>query len=169
MKRTPLKRRNTSLRQTALRRGGRLAHRSRTNSKQTRRAAGPTMGDLRELLIQRAGYRCEAFGCPISLDTMHAHHRLYRSRGGKDEIANLVALCGDHHVPWAHNKAFESVSRGFAIPAITAAMPSNPSMVPVVLHDGRRVFLHTDGTYWGATEPWNTPDVTTQPTQGETR
>jgi hypothetical protein len=46
---------------------------------------------IRAALLERSGGLCE--GCGLHPAT-EAHHRLYRSRGGKHTLANLVHLCG---------------------------------------------------------------------------
>lgn len=45
----------------------------------------------------RDGGHCQVPGC--SRPAAHAHHVLFRSHGGGDEGANLVALCASHHMP----------------------------------------------------------------------
>jgi len=39
-------------------------------------------------------------GC--SRPAQHVHHITYRSRGGKDDAANEVALCAAHHLHGVH-------------------------------------------------------------------
>jgi hypothetical protein len=50
--------------------------------------------------IARDGGLCQVPGC--SRAAAHAHHVTYRSRGGGDEPANLVALCAAHHLVGVH-------------------------------------------------------------------
>ncbi len=40
-----------------------------------------------------------------SYDFLEVHHIKYRSQGGKDEAANLILLCRDHHLK-AHSEPF---------------------------------------------------------------
>ena len=50
--------------------------------------------------IERDQGLCQVPGC--SRSAAHAHHVLYRSRGGGDELANLTALCAPHHLAGVH-------------------------------------------------------------------
>jgi 5-methylcytosine-specific restriction endonuclease McrA len=43
---------------------------------------------------------CQVPGC--SRPAVHAHHVVYRSRGGTDDAHNLVGLCGPHHLHGVH-------------------------------------------------------------------
>ena len=36
-------------------------------------------------------------GCGASQRNLHAHHVLFRSAGGSDDLANLITLCAAHH------------------------------------------------------------------------
>ncbi len=49
--------------------------------------------DLRDAVMARANYDCAR--CFYSVAT--EAHRLYRNRSGRDDMLNLVALCGDCH------------------------------------------------------------------------
>lgn len=96
---------------------------------------------LREQAFTRQdGYCC---WCGLPLPEVYAmHHRKLRSRGGKDELSNLVAL---HH--GCHNLATDSVhlnpakatARGFMI-----SSGNDPRVVPLVMIDGTMLYL--DGT-----------------------
>jgi hypothetical protein len=50
--------------------------------------------------IARDGGCCQVPGC--SRAAVHAHHVLYRSRGGGDELENLTSLCAAHHLHGVH-------------------------------------------------------------------
>jgi 5-methylcytosine-specific restriction endonuclease McrA len=50
--------------------------------------------------LERDGHRCQVPGC--SRAAVHAHHIVYRSRGGSDEPENLVSLCAAHHLHGVH-------------------------------------------------------------------
>jgi hypothetical protein len=47
-------------------------------------------------VFERDGFRCTVPGC-TSQRNLHAHHVLYRSAGGSDDLANLTTLCAAHH------------------------------------------------------------------------
>ena len=50
--------------------------------------------------IERDQGFCQVPGC--SRAAVHAHHVVWRSRGGKDEPENLVSLCAGHHLHGIH-------------------------------------------------------------------
>ncbi len=52
-------------------------------------------------VFERDGYRCAVPGCTAQRN-LHAHHVLFRSRGGSDDLANLVTLCAAHHQRGVH-------------------------------------------------------------------
>jgi hypothetical protein len=52
-------------------------------------------------VFERDGYRCTVPGC-TSQRNLHARHVLFRSRGGRDDLANLVTLCAAHHQRGVH-------------------------------------------------------------------
>jgi hypothetical protein len=52
-------------------------------------------------VFARDGWRCTVPGC-TSQRNLHAHHVLFRSAGGGDELANLVTLCAAHHQRGVH-------------------------------------------------------------------
>lgn len=102
---------------------------------------------LRRLVYLRANGRCDCCGAPLHPDAWDAHHRQLRARGGKDTLANLIALRHDHHM-WAHEHPAEAKERGLMVSAY-----ANPEDVPVLLH----------GTRWSlARDTWDlthAPDV----------
>jgi hypothetical protein len=52
-------------------------------------------------VFARDGWRCTV-PCCTSQRNLHAHHVLFRSAGGGDELANLVTLCAAHHQRGVH-------------------------------------------------------------------
>jgi hypothetical protein len=50
--------------------------------------------------MARDGELCQVPGC--SRAAVHAHHVVYRSRGGGDDPANLTSLCAAHHLRGVH-------------------------------------------------------------------
>jgi 5-methylcytosine-specific restriction endonuclease McrA len=55
---------------------------------------------LQKEILDRDRGLCQVPGC--SRAAVHAHHIVYRSRGGADEAANLVSLCAAHHLRGVH-------------------------------------------------------------------
>ncbi len=53
----------------------------------------------RRAIERDLGY-CQVPGC--SRAAVHAHHVVFRSRGGSDDASNLVALCAAHHLHGVH-------------------------------------------------------------------
>lgn len=49
---------------------------------------------IRKAVLARDGHRCRCCG---ARDQVDVHHRQFRSRGGADTPANLLALCREHH------------------------------------------------------------------------
>ena len=47
-------------------------------------------------VFERDGWQCAFPGCSMR-KTLDAHHIVFRSRGGSDELDNLVSLCRIHH------------------------------------------------------------------------
>jgi len=52
-------------------------------------------------VFARDGWRCTVPGC-TSQRNLHAHHVLFRSAGGGDDLANLTTLCAAHHQRCVH-------------------------------------------------------------------
>jgi len=56
---------------------------------------GPTPPKLRRQILAREGERCGNPRCHHPAD--HCHHIVFRSQGGRTELANEVAICGTCH------------------------------------------------------------------------
>jgi len=52
---------------------------------------------LRQKVLERAGGLCEVCRGPGDFRGLAIHHKVLRSRGGKDDLDNLILLCGRHH------------------------------------------------------------------------
>jgi hypothetical protein len=52
-------------------------------------------------VLERDSWRCTVPGC-TSQRNLHAHHVLFRSAGGGDDLANLTTLCAAHHQRGVH-------------------------------------------------------------------
>lgn len=99
---------------------------------------------IRALAYSRSRGYCELCGGQLPA-SWALHHRKLRSRGGKDEIANFVAL---HHE--CHNLGTKSVHLNPAKATETGhIVPSweDPAECPVMLPSGECVILTNEGTY----------------------
>ena len=54
--------------------------------------------NLRLACLMRDNFKCQNPKCKHSTKSLHAHHIIWRSKGGKDTIANLITLCKKCHV-----------------------------------------------------------------------
>jgi hypothetical protein len=73
------------------------------------------------------------------------HHRKLKSRGGKDEITNVLAL--HHH---CHNLGTHSVHLAptpATVQGYLVASWDDPSKIAVTLGDGQEALLTEDGRY----------------------
>ncbi len=50
--------------------------------------------NLRQQVLGRDGWRCQACGTPANLEV---HHKEFRSQSGDDSEENLITLCVDCH------------------------------------------------------------------------
>ena len=57
---------------------------------------------VRAMILERAGGRCEGCGHYVKTE---AHHRLYKTRGGRGTVANGLALCGLGNTSGCHGIA----------------------------------------------------------------
>ena len=103
------------------------------------------MSELREIVLSRCRGYCEKCGRPLRAEGFALHHRKLKSRGGKDQISNLVAL---HHE--CHNLGTKSVHLNPAEAERVGLMVGSwqePSECPLTLPDGSIVILTEEGTY----------------------
>lgn len=65
---------------------------------------GPTLGyyDVRYYVFARDNYTCQV--CKKKSKALHAHHIVYRSKGGTDRAYNLITVCTDCHTPENHKE-----------------------------------------------------------------
>jgi len=95
-----------------------------------------------ETVIQRANGYCETCG-GVAKESMALHHRKLKSRGGKDEISNLIWI---HH--GCHNLDTNSIHANPAIAESKGWMVGSwqePEETPMVYADGSIVLLRQDG------------------------
>ena len=88
---------------------------------------------------ERSGGVCE--GCGVQPATQK-HHRVYRSRRGRDEVENLLDLCGSGNHTGCHGEAHTNPQRqidGWTVPSW-----EKPRDRPV-LYRGEWVYLLPNG------------------------
>jgi 5-methylcytosine-specific restriction endonuclease McrA len=93
---------------------------------------------VRQQGFQRSGYCCERCGVPRQHafgGVLHGHHRLLRSRGGPDELANCAILCAVCH-EWVHKHDEAATELGYIV-----ASGSEPAGRLMLLADGRVTLL----------------------------
>ena len=98
---------------------------------------------IAETVLARARGFCERCGVPSH--DLALHHRKLKSRGGKDEVANLVAVCHKCHNLGTHSihlRPKEATEKGWMVSAY-----QNPEDVPVSIFGRNPVRLAQDGTY----------------------
>jgi replicative DNA helicase len=55
----------------------------------------PKWQEVRELALERAGYKCQICGRTQNLDI---HHNTYENLGNeRDHLEDLIVLCSEHH------------------------------------------------------------------------
>jgi hypothetical protein len=82
----------------------------------------------KKVIARDAGF-CQVPGC--SRAAAHAHHVLYRSRGGADVESNMVSLCAAHHLHGVH-RGWVCV-RGRAPEGLTWELGVRPGGAPLVV------------------------------------
>jgi hypothetical protein len=86
-------------------------------------------------VLERDRGFCQVPGC--SRPAVHAHHVVYRSRGGGDEEGNLASFCAAHHLHGVH-AGYVRV-RGIAPDALTWELGVRPGAEPLVTVFGGQV------------------------------
>lgn len=95
---------------------------------------------VRDALATRSGGICEVCHAAVATD---AHHRQYRSRGGRHLIQNLVHVCGPGNAFGCHGDAHGSAPlEGVSI----NSWMTDPARIPFIDKLGVRWVLHPDGT-----------------------
>lgn len=83
-------------------------------------------------LHNRSMGRCE--WCGRADRHLEAHHRLYRSRGGRHDASNLVMLCGWGNTLGCHGRAHGAApgdTEAALRAGITLATGENPAAIPI--------------------------------------
>lgn len=99
---------------------------------------------LRDLVWSRCKGYCELCGKQLP-EGWALHHRKLKSRGGKDEVENLVALhhhCHNTGTYAVHMRPAKATELGFMVSSW-----QEPSESPLTLPDGNLVILTSEGTY----------------------
>jgi hypothetical protein len=82
----------------------------------------------RRRLLRKSRYRCAVPGCRVRRG-LHAHHVIYRSRGGGNEDQNLVILCPYHHLRGVHEGRLRIRRRGTDLVFEIGIHDGKPAMV----------------------------------------
>ncbi len=80
-------------------------------------------------VIERDGYLCAIPGC-ASRRSLHNHHVIFRSRGGRDEHVNRLTLCAFHHQRCVHSELLRVWGR--APDALVFEMGLRPDAPPLL-------------------------------------
>jgi hypothetical protein len=99
---------------------------------------------VRQAVYSRSKGYCEKCGKQLP-ESWALHHRKLKSRGGKDEVANLVALhhaCHNFGTDSVHLNPTQASDKGLMVPSWQA-----PQECPLTLPDGSIVTLTDDGQY----------------------
>ncbi len=118
--------------------------RAHSPKRRTRASAFITQSEyelLREVVAARFGQLCARCGRHRDQVGLDPHHRQLLSRGGRDEAANLVALCRPCH-DWCHAHPKTATGLGFIVPS-----RAEPARRGMLLWDGRLVLLNDTGGY----------------------
>jgi len=109
---------------------------------------------IAELVLDRAKGYCERCGKPSH--DLALHHRKLRSRGGKDEVSNLVAVCHKCHnlgTESIHLNPAKATLKGWMVPSY-----ADTTLYPLHLSDGSIVKLDNEGNYISIEEATNDAD-----------
>ena len=98
--------------------------------------------EIAEAVLGRSRGFCERCGKPSH--DLALHHRKLRSRGGKDSVTNLVAVCHKCHNLGTHSihlNPKEATEKGWMVSAW-----GDPDLTPITLSDGTQALLKDDGS-----------------------
>lgn len=105
---------------------------------------GDSRMNLRTQLWLRCDGYCEKCGLPLE-PSWAMHHRKLKSRGGKDEITNVLALhhhCHNLGTRSVHLAPADATEHGYLV-----ASWDQPNQIAVTLGDGQEALLTEDGQY----------------------
>lgn len=145
-RRKPLKAAKGLDRRSELTRGGQLERKSPMPQQSAKkRAERRTWEQFRKDVYARAEGVCDMCATWINWDDYECHHRRLRGQGGRNEMANLVAL---HKFPCharAHDNRAWAKEKGFIV-----HRPDKPTETPVLRHLRSR---QLPGETWTPVDP----------------
>jgi hypothetical protein len=114
---------------------------------------GKELTRIREQMWKRCGGYCERCGIPLT-DNWAMHHRKLRSRGGKNDLSNLVAVhheCHNLGTNSIHLNPAQATEDGFMV-----ASWEHPADIPILYAGRDRVLLSDDGSvrHFGEKASW---------------
>jgi hypothetical protein len=98
---------------------------------------------IAETVLKRAQGHCERCGKPTADPALH--HRKLKSRGGKDEVSNLVAICHPCHnlgTDSIHLNPSQATLKGWMVPGW-----ADSQTFPLHIANGDVVRLDNEGNY----------------------
>ena len=127
-----------------------LAQSDTIASRSLRDRANEVPEDVRRVVYERAGFRCESCAVGLTPDKRHLHHRRPRGMGGSTDEAtnrasNLIAICPDCHWLVEHNRLV-ALEHGLLV-----RQGADPARVPMLRAEGGLVLLDDAG----GTQPWD--------------
>lgn len=117
--------------------------------KRSTKNTGPTE-EQRAEVVGRAQMRCERCDTYLGYAAYSIHHRLPRGRGGRNELANLVLLCGSATSPDTCHATVESRREQAYDDGWLVRSETEPAETPVNHFAFGRVLLDNDGGYASA-------------------
>ena len=90
--------------------------------------------NIKAYILIRDKYTCQC--CKTKKGTLHVHHIIYRSKGGSDEIENLITLCETCHkkLHMGELKIFETKLRGTRKGTLKHATQMNSIRIQLLKH-----------------------------------
>lgn len=90
--------------------------------------------NIKAYILTRDKYTCQC--CKTKKGTLHVHHIIYRSKGGSDEIENLITLCETCHkkLHKGELKMFETKLRGTRKGTLKHATQMNSIRIQLLKH-----------------------------------
>jgi hypothetical protein len=83
---------------------------------------------------------CVVCGGALDPSWWECHHRRFRSRGGKDDLHNLIAVHPKCHLERIHGDITTAEANGWAV----SRYGDGPESIPVLYADGSRVLLTSE-------------------------